>query len=107
MNKFFIPVAENEIKPENNDVYLGNKNTKEELENSVMEDEIAHAKKNLKKIMIEKDLEELGKLPLKNNSSKINSNNSQDEINNNSNKENIKDEQLNKNIKSFELKKNY
>ena len=28
------------------DVYLGNKNTKEELENSVMEDEIAHAKKN-------------------------------------------------------------
>ena len=46
MNKFFIPVAENEIKPENNDVYLGNKNTKEELENSVMEDEIAHAKKN-------------------------------------------------------------
>ena len=46
MNKFFIPVDENEIKPENKDVYLGNKNTKEELENSVMEDEIAHAKKN-------------------------------------------------------------
>ena len=45
MNKFFIPVDENEIKPENKDVYLGNKNTKEELENSVMEDEIAHAKK--------------------------------------------------------------
>jgi hypothetical protein len=47
MNKFFIPVDENEIKPENKDVYLGNKNTKEELENSVMEDEIAHAKKKL------------------------------------------------------------
>ena len=46
MNKFFIPVDENEIKPENKDVLLGNKNTKEELENSVMEDEIAHAKKN-------------------------------------------------------------
>ena len=46
MNKFFIPVYENEIKPENKDVYLGNKNAKEELENSVMEDEIAHAKKN-------------------------------------------------------------
>ena len=46
MNKFFIPVDENEIKPENKDVYLGNKNTKEELENSVMEDEIAHTKKN-------------------------------------------------------------
>ena len=30
--------------------------------------------------MSEKDLEELGKLPLKNNSSKINSNNSQEEI---------------------------
>ena len=36
--------------------------------------------KNLKQIMSEKDLEELGKLPLKNNSSKINSNNSQEEI---------------------------
>ena len=46
MDKFFIPVSENEIKIENKDVYLGNKNTKEELENSVMEDEIAHAKKN-------------------------------------------------------------
>ena len=46
MDKFFIPVNENEIKVENKDVYLGNKNTKEELENSVMEDEIAHAKKN-------------------------------------------------------------
>ena len=46
MDKFFIPVSENEIKVENKDVYLGNKNTKEELENSVMEDEIAHAKKN-------------------------------------------------------------
>lgn len=46
MNKFYVPVDENEIKPENKDVYLGNKNTKEELENSVMEDEIAHAKKN-------------------------------------------------------------
>ena len=46
MDKFFIPVSESEIKIENKDVYLGNKNTKEELENSVMEDEIAHAKKN-------------------------------------------------------------
>ncbi len=46
MNKFFIQVSEDEIKPENKDIYLGNKNTKEELENSVMEDEIAHAKKN-------------------------------------------------------------
>ena len=46
MTKFFIPVDENEKKPENKDIYLGNKNTKEELENSVMEDEIAHAKKN-------------------------------------------------------------
>ena len=46
MDKFYIPVSENEIKIENKDVYLGNKNTKEELENSVMEDEIAHAKKN-------------------------------------------------------------
>ena len=46
MNNFFIPVNENELKNENKDVYLGNKNTKEELENSVMEDEIAHAKKN-------------------------------------------------------------
>ena len=46
MDKFFIPVSENEIKVENKDVYLGNKNTKEELENSVMDDEIAHAKKN-------------------------------------------------------------
>ena len=46
MDKFFIPISENEIKVENKDVYLGNKNTKEELENSVMEDEIAHAKKN-------------------------------------------------------------
>ena len=46
MNNFFIPVNENELKNESNDVYLGNKNTKEELENSVMEDEIAHAKKN-------------------------------------------------------------
>lgn len=46
MNKFFIPSDKNEIKPENKDVYLGNKNIKEELENSVMEDEIAHAKKN-------------------------------------------------------------
>ena len=46
MNNFFIPINENELKNENKDVYLGNKNTKEELENSVMEDEIAHAKKN-------------------------------------------------------------
>ena len=46
MNNFFIQVNENELKNENKDVYLGNKNTKEELENSVMEDEIAHAKKN-------------------------------------------------------------
>ena len=46
MNKFFVPVNENEEKTENKDVYLGTKNTKEELENSVMEDEIAHAKKN-------------------------------------------------------------
>ena len=46
MDKFFIPVSESEIKIENKDVYLGNKNTKEALENSVMEDEIAHAKKN-------------------------------------------------------------
>ena len=46
MTKFFIPVDENEKKPENKDIYLGNKNTKEELENSVMEDEIAHAKNN-------------------------------------------------------------
>ena len=46
MTKFFIPVDKNEKKPENKDIYLGNKNTKEELENSVMEDEIAHAKKN-------------------------------------------------------------
>ena len=46
MDKFFIPVDENETKSENKDVYLGTKNIKEELENSVMEDEIAHAKKN-------------------------------------------------------------
>ena len=46
MNNFFVQVNENELKNENKDVYLGNKNTKEELENSVMEDEIAHAKKN-------------------------------------------------------------
>ena len=46
MNNFFIPVNENESKNENKDVFLGNKNTKEELENSIMEDEIAHAKKN-------------------------------------------------------------
>ena len=46
MNNFFIPINENELKNENKDVYLGNKNTKEELENSIMEDEIAHAKKN-------------------------------------------------------------
>ena len=46
MNKFFVPVNENEEKTENKDVYLGTKNTKEELENSLMEDEIAHAKKN-------------------------------------------------------------
>ena len=46
MNNFFLPVNENELKNESNDVYLGNKNTKEEIENSVMEDEIAHAKKN-------------------------------------------------------------
>ena len=46
MNKFFVPVDEKEVKLENKDVYLGSKNTKEELENSVMEDEIAHAKKN-------------------------------------------------------------
>ena len=55
--------------------------------------------KNLKQIMSEKDLEELGKLPLKNNSSKINSNNSQEEIINNSNKgNNNKEEELNRNI---------
>ena len=46
MSNFFIPVNESELKSENKDVFLGNKNTKEELENSVMEDEIAHAKKN-------------------------------------------------------------
>ena len=46
MNTFYLPVNENESKIENIDVFLGNKNTKEEIENSVMEDEIAHAKKN-------------------------------------------------------------
>ena len=46
MNNFFIQGNEEELENENKDVYLGNKNTKEELENSVMEDEIAHAKKN-------------------------------------------------------------
>ena len=46
MNNFFIPVNEKESKKEDKEVYLGSKNNKEELENSVMEDEIAHAKKN-------------------------------------------------------------
>ena len=46
MNNFFIPVNEKELKKEDKEVYLGSKNNKEELENSVMEDEIAHAKKN-------------------------------------------------------------
>ena len=46
MNNFYIPINESELKNENSGIYLGNKNTKEEIENSVMEDEIAHAKKN-------------------------------------------------------------
>ena len=46
MNNFFLPDKENELEKINLDMFLGNKNTKEEIENSVMEDEIAHAKKN-------------------------------------------------------------
>jgi hypothetical protein len=44
MNTFFLPVNENESKIEKTDI--GNKNTKEEIENTVIEDEIAYAKKN-------------------------------------------------------------
>ena len=44
MNTFFLQVNENESKIEKTD--MGNKNTKEELENTIIEDEIAHAKKN-------------------------------------------------------------